>query len=196
VSRAKRNASIQPAWASALGARLRDVRAEQRLTLAAVSESTGISTSFLSLLESGRTDVSLGRLLPLLELYGLSAADVLSWDGSHDDGLVRAGEAPHLMTVAKGIELFLAAPDRRRPFLPVLAVYEPGARMRGYSEHEGDEFFYMLEGALQIDFRGEEPIELHTGDGIFFTSRRPHRFATVGDERARALIITTESLAT
>src|SRR5205814_6068663 len=110
------------------------------------------------------TDISLGRLLPLLEYFGLSAADVLSWNDVEREAVVRAGQAPFLFSVARGIDVFLAAPDRRRPFLPVIAIYRPGAKMSGYSEHEGDEFVYVLEGSLRIDFRGADPVVLDAGD--------------------------------
>ncbi len=196
MSRAKASLtpSEQPPWAGVLGQRLREIRQERRLSLSAVSKATGISTSFLSLLEKGQTDVSLGRLLPLLEFYGLSAADVLSWNDGTVETVVRAGEAPFLFSVAKGIDVFLAAPDRRRPFLPVIGVYQPGARMRSYSEHEGDEFMYVLEGSLRVEFRGAEPVVLGVGDAVFFSSKRPHRIATEGDEEARVLIVTTERI--
>ena len=57
---------------------MRALRSERKLSLAAVSDATGISPSFLSLLEQGRTDVSLGRLLPLLDYYDLDLSDILA----------------------------------------------------------------------------------------------------------------------
>jgi transcriptional regulator with XRE-family HTH domain len=182
-------------WAGRLGERLLDIRSGRGLSLAAVGEATGISTSFLSLLEKGRTDVSLGRLLPLLEYYGLSAADVLSLEEAKNDMVVRAGEAPFLVSLGKGIEMFLAAPDRRRPFLPLLAVWQPGARMSDWSAHAGDEFMYLLEGQLCIEFREADAVVLSPGDALFFSSTRAHRIATLGDTPARVLIVTTERIA-
>jgi transcriptional regulator with XRE-family HTH domain len=184
----------QVPWADKLGVRLLKIRTERRLSLATVAESTGISTSFLSLLEKGRTDVSLGRLLPLLEFYGLGAADVLSIDESQNEMVVRAGDAPLLFSLGKGMDMFLAAPDRSRPFLPLLAVYQPGAKMREWSSHDGDEFMYLLEGRLGVEFRDGETVVLNPGDTIFFSSRRAHRVATLGDRETRVLLVTTERI--
>lgn len=183
-------------WAAQLGERLLQIRTEHRLSLAAVAEATGISTSFLSLLEKGRTDVSLGRLLPLLEYYGLSAADVLSLNESQDDMVVRAGEAPFLVSLSEGMDVFLAAPDRRRSFVPMIGVFQAGARMADWSAHEGDEFLYLLEGQLCIEFRGADTVVLKPGDAIFFSSRRPHRLAALGDAQTRVMLITTERIPT
>ena len=193
-SKSALTAADQPPWAGRLGERLLEIRTERRLSLAAVAEATGISTSFLSLLEKGRTDVSLGRLLPLLEFYGLSAADVLPLEESQNDMVVRAGEAPFLFSMGKGIEVFLAAPDRRRPFLPLIAVYQPGARMRDWSAHDGEEFMYLLEGQLCVEFRDADTVVLNSGDAIFFSSQRAHRIATLGDTETRVLIVTTERI--
>ena len=190
----KKNALTQeerPPWA-VLGARLRDIRGERRLSLAQVSSETGISTSFLSLLENGQTDISLGRLLPLLQFYGLSAAEVLDGEDEVADMVVRADEARYLFSVTKGIDVFLAGPDRQRPFLPMIVTCEPSARMRNYSEHDGYEFMYVLEGSIRVEFRAEESIVLEAGDALSFSSQRPHRFGSAGEARARALIVATE----
>jgi transcriptional regulator with XRE-family HTH domain len=184
----------QSSWAGKLGERLLAIRSARGLSLAVVAEATGISTSFLSLLEKGRTDVSLGRLLPLLEFYGLSAADVLSLEESQDHMVVRAREAPFLLSPGKGIEFFLAAPDRRRPFLPLLGVFQPGARMSSWSSHGGDEFTYVMSGQLCVEFRDAAPVVLNAGDAIFFASQRAHRVGALGDTEARVLIVTTERI--
>lgn len=184
----------QAGWADKLGERLLKIRTDRRLSLAAVAESTGISTSFLSLLEKGRTDVSLGRLLPLLEFYGLGAADVLSLEESQDEMVVRAGEAPLLFSLGNGMDMFLAAPDRRRPFLPLIAVYQPGTKMSDWSSHDGDEFMYLLEGQLCVEFRDAGRLVLNPGDTIFYSSQRAHRVATLGDTETRVLIVTTERI--
>jgi transcriptional regulator with XRE-family HTH domain len=182
----------RPPWA-VLGTRLRDVRRQRRFSLSHVSNETGISTSFLSLLEKGETDISLGRLLPLLQFYGLSAAEVLDGGDEVAGMVVRAGEAPYVFSVAKGIDVFLAAPDRHPPFLPMIVTYEPTARMRNYSEHDGFEFIYVLEGSVRVEFRREETVVLEVGDALSFSSQRPHRFASAGGDRAKALIVATES---
>src|SRR3982751_73666 len=54
---------------AAVGPRLRAWRQEQGTTLAALSETTGISVSTLSLLESGQRKATLELLLPLAGAY-------------------------------------------------------------------------------------------------------------------------------
>ena len=64
-----------------LGPRLRQVRKKRRLTLADVSKSTGISVSFLSDIERGRTKPSLESLDKLADLYGMTMSELLEGVG-------------------------------------------------------------------------------------------------------------------
>jgi DNA-binding Xre family transcriptional regulator len=50
---------------------LRRLRAERGLSQSDLARVTGISSSFLSLVEQGRSDITIGRLLRLAEFYDL-----------------------------------------------------------------------------------------------------------------------------
>jgi transcriptional regulator with XRE-family HTH domain len=47
-----------------LGGALRELRKEKGSSLVQVADATGISKSFLSLVESGRSDITIGRRRP------------------------------------------------------------------------------------------------------------------------------------
>lgn len=180
-----------PAWASALGNRLRKLRNHRAESLAEVAAATGISASFLSLLEQGRTDVSLGRLLPLLDHYGLDLAEVLDQESSPVRGVVRRSERPMLFSPAEGIDVYLAAPDQHRAFVPLIAEYRRGSVMDSWSEHDGEEFVFVLDGSLIIQFADADDVALDEGDSLFFPGRRGHRLFPAPGRSARALIVTT-----
>ena len=52
-----------------LGGALRALRRERKLSLGDVSSATGISASFLSLVENGKSDITVGRLMRLAGFY-------------------------------------------------------------------------------------------------------------------------------
>lgn len=60
-----------------LGSELRRLRKSRRLTLANVGEVTGLSVSFLSDVERGRTKPSLDTLEKLADFYGVSVNEIL-----------------------------------------------------------------------------------------------------------------------
>jgi len=183
-----------PTWASALGDRLRRLRNGRSESLADVSAATGISASFLSLLEQGRTDVSLGRLLPLLDHYGLDLAEAVPQAAPSGRGVVRRGERPVLFSPAEGIDVSLAAPDQHRAFVPLVVEYRRGSVMENWSEHDGDEFVFVLAGSLVVEFAADtEPLILDEGDSISFRGRKAHRLSPAHGAAARALVVTTST---
>jgi transcriptional regulator with XRE-family HTH domain len=67
-----------------VGAALRQVRKARGLSLHDVAEGTGISASFLSLVEKDRSDISIGRLVRLIDFYGISITDLLPFAAQSD----------------------------------------------------------------------------------------------------------------
>jgi transcriptional regulator with XRE-family HTH domain len=77
----------QPAVAAALaqvGPRLRRVRTQRNVTLAALAEATGISKSTLSRLESGLRRPSLELLLPIAQAHQVPLDELIGAPGAGD----------------------------------------------------------------------------------------------------------------
>ena len=62
-----------------LGRRLRELRTSRKLSLAEVAEATSMSPSFLSVVENGQSDITVSRLMRLVQWYGVSVSD--PWAG-------------------------------------------------------------------------------------------------------------------
>src|SRR5262249_40404772 len=75
-----------------LGEALKLLRHQRGHSLIEVSRGTGISRSFLSLVESGRSDITIGRLLRLVTFYGAQISDLLPQDEAHDPIVVKREE--------------------------------------------------------------------------------------------------------
>jgi transcriptional regulator with XRE-family HTH domain len=61
----------------ALGRRLKALRLSRGLSLKQVAAATGVSSSFISMVETGRNDLSVGRLVMLADFYGVAVDDIL-----------------------------------------------------------------------------------------------------------------------
>jgi quercetin dioxygenase-like cupin family protein/DNA-binding XRE family transcriptional regulator len=178
-----------PTWAKAMGERLREIRNERGESLASVAKATGLSSSFLSMLEQGRTDISLGRLLPVLGHYGLRIEQVL--ESSDDADVMRSGDPATTFSAGAGVEAYVAVRTPRRSFTPFVVTYEPGSAST-WSEHQGSEFVFALDGAVRVERSGLEVVELAPGDSIYFQASRPHRVAASEAGPARALVVLAE----
>lgn len=159
-----------------LGASLRALRQSRSLSVRDVAQGTGISSSFLSLVETGKSDITIGRLTRLVQFFDVSLMDLLPEQPTADARIVRKDERRLLPSAEGGVEVHLLVPDTRRTMMPMVLTLEPGAELAEYGVHPGEEWVHVLEGTLEIEFEGEAPTELKAGDSAYYSSSHPHRF--------------------
>lgn len=162
--------SLQPE----LGARLRNLRRERRLRLADVSEATGISASFLSLVESGRNDVTISRLARLCVFYGISVADVLPQPPVAAEGVLRLGEHQHFVSPAEGIDLSVLGNGASMALYRL--DYEPSAHTREQITSTNEGIIVVTGGKLEVTVDDQEPIVLEQGDTLYLRCGRRHGY--------------------
>jgi transcriptional regulator with XRE-family HTH domain len=158
---------------SHVGERLRELRKERGLSLAEVAEATGISTSFLSLVETGRSDITLRRLMALVQFYETSVEELLPEPAPRDSSRVRAEDRRHVASPDEGMDVYLLSPDTKRTMMPLLVNFAPGAGQIELAEHEGEEFLHVIEGALEVVVDGATTT-LAAGDSFYFAAERAH----------------------
>jgi quercetin dioxygenase-like cupin family protein len=176
-----------------LGARLRALRRERGYTLAQVARATSISKSFLALVESGKSDITITKLMRLTQFYGVNIADALPDASGGDVTVVRKGEEQHVTSPAEGIDVWLLSRHAGRALSPVIAVFEPGGES-DISSHEGEEFLHVLDGRFELRLGADESIVLEDGDSAHFKADLPHTYRNVGDTEGRLLSIVTPAV--
>jgi transcriptional regulator with XRE-family HTH domain len=170
-----------------VGHQLRAVRKERGFSLGQVAEATGVSRSFLSLVETGRSDITLGRLMRLVQFYEIRISDLLPEPPTADPRVVRVYERKRISSPGEGIDVFLLARDTDRLMMPIISVFEPGGENTEHNIHAGEEFVHVIEGALMIELAGEERIILREGDSAYYEADRPHRLRNIADGTTRLL---------
>ena len=170
-----------------LGATLRELRNQRGTSLAEVAGATGLSPSFLSLVESGKSDISFGRLIRLANYYDVGLADLIPDSQPKDAEVVRNRERRSVSSPIEGIEMFLLAPDVHRTVMPLLVVYEPHGHTAEFTDHAGEEFIHVLEGSIVLMLEGREPITLYAGDSAYFKSTTAHALTNPGEDPTRLI---------
>ena len=192
----RRDASALPGYSGAvlddtrlLGARLRAIRADRGLSLSAVAEATGISTSFLSLVETGKNDITFGRLRRLIDYYGVTLIDLLP--PSEDTVVVRESDRQHLHFPTEGVDVYVLVPGVENDnFYAAIAVYEPDSQVEESRPFEGFVLISVLEGSLVLALADAEPS--CSASGIRPSSMRAPAgatFLTCPDQGARFIYI-------
>ncbi len=112
-----------------VGAALRQVRTARMLSLQDVAKGTGISASFLSMVEKDRSDITIGRLVKLIDFYGISLTDLLPLSAATEyPEVVEPGARKPLHSPAEGISISLLAVDTQRQLMPLEVEFEPARK--------------------------------------------------------------------
>jgi len=141
------------------------MRIQTGRSLSDVAAATFLSPSFLSMVENGGSDISIGRLLRLTQYYGVQVEDVLS-EPSGPRQLPVGTERRILSSSDEGLEIeFLA--EAHHPMRPVLASFAPGSGMIDPIRDTGDAFLYVLAGEITVEVEGTDAYMLGPGDSVY-----------------------------
>jgi len=183
---------ISPKVVSKTGVRLSEqlgrLRGERQLTLAQVSEATGLSVSFLSAIERGQANASVATLQKMAHLYGVNVRSFFG-ESSAEQRLVRPRDR-RVLDPQPGVRMECIACGET-VMDPAIFRIAPGAASGGSYHHEGEEFIYMLQGTLEVWLDEMERYTLEAGDCLYFKSTHAHRFQNLGEKEALALWVNT-----
>jgi transcriptional regulator with XRE-family HTH domain len=169
---------------AALGMRLSGLREKHSWTLDDLAVRSGLSLSYLSRVESGDRQPSLGTLSVLAQVYGVTLAALFE---PEDDPciIVRGGEAD----IQRGNALFYTRLSRRGSNNTMQAVrLVVSSQVTATYSHEGEEWLYVLSGKLNLTV-GEEEHILEAGDAAHFAANVPHRFLAAVEQITEILIV-------
>ncbi len=154
-----------------VGPRLKRLRTKRGLTLAALAETTGISKSTLSRLESGQRRPSLELLLPLAAAYRVPLDDLV---GAPEVGDPRVRLTPRTPPDGGTIVPLTRSPGPLQAYKMLITDRgtEPDLRT-----HEGYEWLYVLDGRLRLVLAGHD-LTLGPGEAAEFDTRQPHWFSS------------------
>ena len=184
------------AWsAEQLGRRLRELRTDRGLRLSDVAGQSGLSVSFLSQVEQGQSDISVGRLIRIAHALQVQVTELVELPATRARRLVRAGERATLPTPIKGVKMELLADSLSEGQTYAVSHLAPGSSIDARGERPPGQayFIYMLEGAAVIEFSTGDPITLEDGDSISFTSEDFRRLTNPRDVTTRLLWVSNQS---
>ncbi|MEU4569293.1 XRE family transcriptional regulator [Micromonospora sp. NPDC023956] len=153
-----------------VGARLRALRTRRGTTLTQLAQTTGISVSTLSRLESGQRRPTLELLLPLARAHQVPLDDLVGAAPTADPRV-------HPRPIVRNGMTFL--PLTRRPgglqaFKQIIPPHTPADPQP--NTHEGYEWLYVLSGRIRL-LLGDHDLILTPGEVAEFDTRLPHAVA-------------------
>jgi transcriptional regulator with XRE-family HTH domain len=177
---------------------LRRLRLERKLTLAQVSERTGLPVSTLSKVETGKMSLSYGKLMSISAGLGIDIATLFNREQAPDvqtvpfgrRSITRAGEGPAIRTATYGYT-YPAAELLRKSLNPMIIDVKV-RRIEDFGEwmrHPGEEFAMVLQGVVDFHCDLYAPVRLEAGDTIYFDGMMGHGYIAAGDGPCRLLCV-------
>ena len=157
------------------GKNVHELRGVRRISLRKLASQARISPSYLSQIETGKTDPSLSVLRRIAGALEVPLFTLVLDHDAHPLMLVRKGQGRRIVFGRDGREIEIIHLDFNRRFDLTLVTMRPGgASARELGTHEGDECVYVLKGKLSIQM-SRQVLDLGPGDSLFIQGSMPHR---------------------
>jgi transcriptional regulator with XRE-family HTH domain len=175
--------------------RIKEVRIKKRITLKEMSKRTGISMNYLSQIERGKSNPSIGIIKKITDaldvpIWGLEELDS-SGTKIHKVEIVRSDMRKMLIFPKSKRKSYLLTPDLQRKMEVLLSEDDPEKEVEEeWYEHEGEEFGFVLAGRYEVMVEDQVYI-LEEGDSIYFPSRLPHKMRGIGEKVCRVMWVIT-----
>lgn len=172
-----------------IGNKVKRLRLQRGLTQEELASRTELSKGFISQLERDITSPSIATLMDILEALGTDIAAFFN-------------EAQNVKVVYRADDMFIKEADdgctirwlvtnaQRNALEPILVTLPADAKSEPDDPHEGEEFGYVLQGAVTL-LIGEKRYRVRRGDSFYFRPTAPHYLRNSGKTEARILWVST-----
>lgn len=187
-----------------LGNIVRHIRTSNGWTLAEMSQHVDIPLSTLAKVEKGHLTLTYDKLLDLSDKLGMSLSDFLNASpaASQPKGMARrsVGQTADSLTIeTKNYDYrYLCTELRGKIMIPLISRVR-SKTMQEFGEllrHPGEEFTYVIEGAIEVHSEFYDPITLRAGEYIYLDSEMGHGYLVAdGFEEATVLAVCASAAA-
>lgn len=180
-----------------IGEKIKNLREIKNLSLEEVAERSGMSITQITRIEENEELPSLAPLIKIARVLGVRLGTFLDDQQelgpvicrkksiSEKDGISFSNNAK---TIHKNMSYFALSQDKSgrhmEPFLIDILPAKDADFV--FSTHEGEEFIYVLEGLIEINY-GKETYTLEAGDSIYYDSIVAHHVHAGNGDVAKIL---------
>ena len=179
-----------------LGERVRELRKARGWTLEQAAQQVGLARSTLSKIENGQMSPTFDAVRKLATGLGISIPQLFTAPRGDKvlarRAITKSGEGRKLVTATYEHEM-LAADLSQKQMMPYRATVRARAieEFDGWVRHDGEEFMYVLTGAVSFYTEFYEPVELRRGDSAYYDAAMGHNVISVSQEDAVILWVTS-----
>lgn len=176
-----------------VGEIINKLRKDKKMTLAELSEKSGVALATLSRMENGKMTGTLESHMNICRALEVNLPDLYR-DLSDSKKTLEVREKRHKPEISvhnkKHTSEMLASNTLNKKMMPVMIKIEKGGATNKEETRIGvEKFVYVLEGKVEAAI-GNEKYNLTQGDTLYFESSLPHSFKNTGTGEVRFLSVT------
>ncbi len=180
-----------------VGEKIRQIRELKKVSIEELAERSGMEIAMIQRIEQERNIPSLAPLIKIARSLGVRLGTFLDDSDSFGPVVVRSGDyhrgvrfTSQSSEAREHLNFYSLAFDKAgRNMEPFIVDIEPGLQSDFMlSSHEGEEFIYVLEGEIEINY-GKELYKLAKGDSIYLDSIVLHNVHAGNNHPAKILAV-------
>ena len=179
-----------------VGEKIKSLREQKNITKENVAERSGLSLDQITAIEENVNVPSLAPLIKIARVLGVRLGTFL--DDNNELGPVVTRATDNVKSISfsnnatearKNMDYFSLSKAKSgrhmEPFIIDIAASDSDFSL---SSHEGEEFIYVLEGTVEINY-GKETYVLQQGDSIYYDSIVAHHVHAAENATAKILAV-------
>lgn len=176
-----------------IGERIKKKRNEKGFSLRELAGKVDLSASFLSQIEQGKASPSIENLKKIANYLEVKVSYLIE---EEDEALgsfhIKKEDRKYVESIDSKTSIALLTSSKiEKNMEPIVYEIKPGGESgRGFFNHNGEEFIYIVEGTLDI-YIEDQLTTLNEGDSFYFKSSLNHRFKNNGKKLTKAIWIVT-----
>ena len=167
-----------------IGDKIRRLRVAKQLTQEELANRCELSKGFISQLENDLTSPSIATLIDILDILGTNLTEFFSEDTNEKIAFSKENEE------LKYNLMWLVPNAQKNDMEPIMITLEPGGQYIEEEPHEGEEFGYVLSGAIYLHL-GDKKVKVRKGESFYFKPKANHYISNAGKISAKVIWIST-----
>ncbi len=173
-----------------IGAKIKELRVKKSLTQEELADRCELSKGFISQLERDLTSPSIATLVDILQCLGTNLEEFFSNTAKEQVVFSKTDYFKKVDSELKN-EIEWIIPNAQKNMMePILLTLEPDGATYPDNPHEGEEFGYVLNGAVNIHI-GTKTYKAKKGESFYFIPNKKHFISTQGKTGAVILWVST-----
>jgi transcriptional regulator with XRE-family HTH domain len=169
-----------------LSTKLKRLRIQKKLTQKQLAQRVQCTPAYICQLEGGKADPSISTLKKISTALGITIIDFFRTDYAEKVILKKKDREIFKFPKSKTtVETLIPNPGNKKMDARIVFI-GPGGGSRGTYHHEGEEFGYVIQGALELNYDGKHYL-LAPGDSFYLKSQIEHEYQNKGGDEAIVL---------